>query len=319
VALARIRVPALLAVCALAGLIGGCGGSGSDGDEATQSGADVVLPPSPLARIAVQGPLGPLDPLYVNNHSERLVSRQIYDPPVARLDPPLGVTGRRRGPLRATGPKPGSPDWYFELRSGIRFQDGSPLNAQAIVLNAQRWLASGMAKRVVPELDAVDTPVPGSIRFQLSAPVPDLPARISDPRFGLIAPATLHRYGLNEIPGGEGGSGAFAPEVVSSGLITLGASSNWWGMTAELGPGVDRLEFRLVRSAAARAALLREDAVDIADDLASRTAKPIARQPLLAISRTDGRVLGASAAVRGLRSGPLEQPLSEIWFTQLRP
>ena len=185
---AAIRSALAVASALAIGLLGGCG---SESGDSTVAGTGEMPPPSPLARIALAGPFGTLDPLYVKTHSERMLSRQIYDPPVSRLDPPLGAAGRRRGPLLPLGTQPGSPDWYFDIRPGIRFQDGTPLNADAVVLNSLRWLASGMAKKVLPELDAVDTPLPGGVRFQLSAPVPDLPARISDPRFGLVAPATL--------------------------------------------------------------------------------------------------------------------------------
>jgi len=317
VAPAPIRSSALLTACVVAlGLLGGCG---SDTGESTGAGTGEMPPPSPLARIAVAGPFGTLDPLYVNSHSDRLLSRQIYDPPVSRLDPPLGGAGRRRGPLRPVGTQPGSPDWYFDLRPGIRFQDGTPLNADAVVLNSLRWLASGMAKEVLPELDAVDTPVPGGVRFQLSAPVPDLPARISDPRFGLVAPAALKRYKLTEIPDGEGGSGAFAPALITEDRVLLTAAPNWWGADAGLGPGVDQLEFRAAPSPIARLGLLHDGAVDVADDLGRRATSLIADQPLLVLGTQGERVLGASAAVRGLRTGTIEQPLSEIWLTDLRP
>lgn len=301
-----------LAVCLLAGC-------GSDTGDAAAPGSGETPPPSPLARIALEGPFGSLDPLYVKGRADRVLSRQVYDPPVSRLDAPLGVTGFRRGPLLPIGTDPGSPNWRFEVRPGLQFQDGSPLNVDAVVLNFGRWLASGAASKILPELDAVDIPVPGRIRFQLSAPVPDLPARLSDPRFGLVSPATLKRYRLDEIPRGEGGSGAFVPRSLSPDRALLDASPNWWGTEAGLGPGVERLEFHSASSRIRRLALLHDGAVDVADDLGPRAATLIAEQPLLAMSAEAEDFTGASAAVRGLRPGPLDQPLSELWLTELRP
>ena len=315
---ARIGPRALLAVCAIGlGLLAGCG---SESGERAEPGAGEMPPPSPLARVALEGPFGTLDPLYVKTHADRVLSRQIYDPPVDRYDPALGVTGRRRGPLVPLGTQPGSPDWYFLVRPGIEFQDGSPLDADAIVFNSLRWLASDAAKKVLPELNAVDTPFgPGRVRFQLSGPVPDLPERLADPRLGLISPPTLRRYRLREIPGGAGGSGAFAPEDIAPDHALLDAAPQWWGRDAALGPGVDQLEFLAARTPVRRLAMLDGGSVDVADDLGPRAANLIGQQPLLALSGEGDPVIGTTAALRGLRPTPLEQPLSEIWLTDLRP
>jgi ABC-type transport system substrate-binding protein len=201
----------------------------------------------------------------------------------------------------------------------MEFQDGSPLNGSVIRFNSLRWLADGLAQRVLPELDAVDVPLPDRIRFQLSAPVPDLPARLSDPRFGLISRPALERYGLDEIPGGEGGSGAFAPQVLAPDRALLGAAPQWWGRDVGLGPGVEQLEFRAARTPVRRLAMLSDGSVDIADDLGPHASNLIGEQPLLALNYAGGEVIGTTAALRGLRPEPLEQPLSEIWLTDLRP
>jgi peptide/nickel transport system substrate-binding protein len=317
VAPARIGPPALLTVCVLAvGLLTGCG---SDSGDSAAPGAGETPPPSPLVRVALEGPFTTLDPLYVRTHADRVLSRQIYDPPVAALDPPLGVTPRRRGPLIPLGNQPGSPDWYFKVRPSLEFQDGSPLNGSVIRFNSLRWLADGLAERVLPQLDAVDVPLPDRIRFQLSAPVPDLPARLSDPRFGLISRPALERYGLSEIPDGEGGSGAFAPEVLGPDRALLDAAPQWWGRDLGLGPGVEQLEFRAARTPVRRMAMLNDGTVDVADDLGPRAANLIGEQPLLSLTGEGDDVIGTTAALRGLRRQPLEQPLAEIWLTDLRP
>ena len=78
----------------------------------------------------------------VTNRGEvpaQLVARQIFEP----------LTGRLRGPYSAGKPtRPGlvtgwshSGDfrvWSARLRSGLRFQDGMPLDAAAVEANAER-------------------------------------------------------------------------------------------------------------------------------------------------------------------------------------
>jgi peptide/nickel transport system substrate-binding protein len=311
---ARVLAGAILLALAVSALAS----CGSEPEETPRPGRDELPGPSPLARVAVESRMQSLDPLYASGRSERLASRQIYDPLVSRLDPPLGASGRRRGPARPLGVDQNGRDWRLLLRPGARFHDGSELNADAVRANVERWFASGIAEELLPELDAVDTPAPGQIRFQLSRPVPDLPARLGDPRLGLISPATLLEYGAEEVPDGNGGSGAYAPRVRRASRVVLEESANWWGRAANLGPGISRIELMTVRSPLRRVSLLQDGVVEIAVSLGPRAGALIDRRPLLAVTEQGGRVTGASAALRGQRGGPGQQPFSELWLTTLR-
>ncbi len=311
----RAGLPVLLAVSGALALQAGCGADPTESSTAVRGEAPS---PTPLARVALPGEVRRLDPLYVRGHAERLVSRQIYDPLVSSLDPPLGASGPRRGPARPIGPERGGRLWRFELRPEARFQDGTDIDAEAVGANVERWLTSGIATRLLPELDAVDSPLPGEVRFQLSEPVLDLPRRLSDPRLGLVSPTALLDSGLGEVRAGAGGSGAYEPRLISPERTLLSASGDWWGRVAGLGPGIARIEFLGVPASGRRFALLRDGVVEIAYDLDEGAARLTDREPLLTATGADDDDVGASAAVRGLRPGPAEQPLAEVWLTLLR-
>lgn len=310
----RIRLPALLAVSILA-LLAGCG---ADTTESSVPDRGDAPSPTPISLVALRSEVHHLDPLFVENRSEALVSRQIYDPLVAHLAPPLGASGGRRGPARPIGPEQGGRLWRFQLRPDARFQDGTDIDAEAVGANVQRWLTSGIAAQLLPELNAVDSPLPGEVRFQLSSPVPDLPRRLSDPRLGLVSPTVLLDSGLGEVADGAGGSGAYEPRLITSDRVLLSASGDWWGRAAGLGPGIARFEFTVAPSPLQRLGLLRDGVVEIAEDLSTHAQSLLARDPLLTSVEQDGRVTGASAAVRGLHGGVPVQPLSETWLTTLR-
>lgn len=311
----RVRLPALLAASGMLALLAGCGAETS---ESSAPDRGETPSPTPLARIAVADEIRHLDPIYVENRAEQLVSRQIYDPLVSRLDPPLGAIGRRRGPARPIGPEADGRLWRFQLRPDAQFQDGTAIDAEAVGANVERWLTSGIAARLLPELDAIDSPLPGEVRFQLSAPVPELPRRLSDPRLGLVSPNVLLDSGPGEVEGGSGGSGAYEPRLTTADRALLSASGDWWGRAAGLGPGVARLELIAVPSSLRRLALLRDGVVEIGDDLDAGAAALVGRDPLLISTAQGDRETAASAAVRGLRRGSVVQPLSEVWLTLLR-
>lgn len=247
-----------------------------------------------------------------------MISRQIYEPLVSRISPPYGGAGSQRGPARPVRAENNGSLWRFELRPGVLFQDGSPLNAEAVIGNFQRWVLTGAAAEVLPELTAVDAPEPGQVRFQLSEPVPDLPGRLGDPRLGLVSLPALEAAGVDPLPVGPSGTGAYELREQGATRLLLVRSLDWWGADAGLGPGINQLEFLVVPGQRRRAEQLSAGAVRIADDLGAEATRLLALEPLLAAITTRGRRIGYSRAVRGLTGTTPEQPLSELWLTELR-
>lgn len=246
-----------------------------------------------------------------------MLSRQVYEPLVSRVDPPFGVAGTRRGPARPLGSEAGGRLWRFQLRSGVSFHDGSRLNADAVIANADRWSATGLAARLLPELEAVDSPRPGEVRFQLAEPVIDLPRLLGDPRLGLVSPAEIPA-GAARVPVGADGTGPYELRERSATRLLLARSPEWWGEDAGLGPGINQLDFVLAPDDAARAEQLLADAVQIADDLGPDAAAAVEGRPLVA-TLSDGTItIGYSAALRGLSTVSPDQSFSELWLTTLR-
>ena len=80
-----------------------------------------------------------LDPLLASSTDEQLVTRQIHEPLVASLRRPSATRAARAGSRISWRSTPDREIWSFQLRKGIRFQDGLPLNASAVLANAERW------------------------------------------------------------------------------------------------------------------------------------------------------------------------------------
>jgi peptide/nickel transport system substrate-binding protein len=295
-------------------LVAGCGG-GQTGT--TESGLSERPEPSGIARIAVGGPVGSLDPVKARSRSERLISRQIYEPLVARIRPPFGAAGVRRGPGRTLGSASGDREWRFELRSGVSFHDGTPLNGEAVIANWERWQEDGVAERLLPEVEAAFSPRPGEVRFRLGKPVPDFPDRLGGPRLGLVSPARLPSGG-----GAQGlvpaGTGPYELRDRSPTRVLLAAYPEWWGEGAGLGPGILQLDFVIAASAERRLAALLESDVVVADDLDPGAVRELEATPLVRALSDGPEVVGLSAMVRGLDSAASDQSLSQVWLTELR-
>jgi peptide/nickel transport system substrate-binding protein len=307
---------ALSLVLAAAAVLAGCGSASPEG---TLDAPSERPQASLSAAIAMADEVKSVDPLFARTRSEHLISRQIHEPLTAVLNPPFATTGRRRGPARPLGPSAGATLWEFELRPGVAFQDGSELNADAVLDNVERWQAAGAAAKLIPELVAADSPQPGRVRLQLDQPVEDLPERLDRGRLGLVSPLAIRARGTRPIRAGLTGTGAFELRERERGRLLLAQNADWWGREAGLGPGVERLEVLIEPADRERLAQLRAGAVQIGDELNAAAVRRLRNDPLLTSLEGGATAIGLERSVRGVETTRADQPLSGLWLTALRP
>jgi peptide/nickel transport system substrate-binding protein len=309
----------LLAV-ALALALAGCGGEGDEGTPALSAGQPLGEGGTLVWAVAdrVEG----IDPLTAGTRAEQLVSRQIHEPLIASLGGPFGDTRRVSGLARRARPSGDARLWTLSLRSGVRFQNGEPFNADAVVANAERWLASPEGPELLPGLVEVFAPRFDDVRFILAAPDPRFDARLAAPELGIVAPRALRaaggRVGALDRQMGTG-TGPFELRERSADRLLLARNTSWWGAgSADLGPALEQIEFRVEPSSAVRLALLDAGDVELADELVSSQADQALADPLLNAVRGAGELwLGMSRAVRGVDSAREIPSLSRAWLTNV--
>lgn len=309
----RLALAAVVILTALA-----AAGCGTDDDVGGTAPAPEIPPRSPLLRIAIADPVGSLDPLYAQTRGERLISRQIYEPPISRESGPYAESEGRIGPGRGLTSVAGDRQWRLRLRPGVFFHDGTPLDASAVTANVDRWIESGLAARLMPGLIAVEALRPGLVRFRFAEPLPELPALLADARLGLVPPAEIERRGAAPIRSGTPGTGPFELRERAFDRLLLARNSEWWGTRLAVGPGLERIEFVVADGELERFGLLAEGAVAVADELGPLSAADLRREPLLAVVRSGGTGIGLERSVRGIDSASPTQSLANTWLTELR-
>jgi peptide/nickel transport system substrate-binding protein len=165
----------------------------------------------------------------------------------------------------------------FKLRPGVKFSDGTEMDAAAVALNLDRamHLPESRRKSEVAALDSVDVIDPLTVRLNLKNPFAPLIAQLSD-RAGLVAsPKALQNpKGFDDAPAC---SGPFKmAERVIQDHITLVRDPNYWD-AARI--HIDKVEFRIIPDPAVRLANLRSGALDLAErilasDVAALKADP---------------------------------------------
>ncbi len=271
-------------------------------------------------RWALADPVREIDPLTATTESERLAARQINEPLVEKLSGPFGDSRRVDGLARSARSTRDDSVWAFDIRSGVRFQDGARLNASAVLSNAARWRSTPEGQRALGPVTAVDAPRPDLVRFFLPAPDPDFPQRLADPRLGLVSPRALDpRSGVGAVvtKAQATGTGAFELRERDSGDALLARNTRWWGTAADLGPALDRIELVYVALASERARELERGDVQVASALGDSDARAAKRNPLLSVFPGNAGALGVERSVRGVDSARSTPSLASVWLTDI--
>ncbi|CAG1015556.1 Heme-binding protein A [Anaerolineae bacterium] len=155
------------------------------------------------------------------------------------------------------------------LKSGVTFQDGTPLNAEAVQFTFQRFKETGMKSpiydgvRRIAEVQAVDAL---TVRFTFKEPTANFWSTITMPYAGIISPDSARKLAA----AGKGnliGTGPFVLADWKTGQsITLKRNADYkWGTSItqnRAAPYIDAMVFKVIPEAATQLAALETGDVD---------------------------------------------------------
>jgi peptide/nickel transport system substrate-binding protein len=315
-----MRRPAatLLVAIGLLGLVG-CGGS-----EDSSTRVSTGLPPAGgggTLAYALPGLPATLDPLTAQTRAEQTVTRQVFEPLIERLSGPYEQAPPQAGLALEARPSRDRTTWTVTLRPNVRFQDGTPFNAAAVLANSRRWQSGPAGQSLLPHLFAVDAPRPDEVRFLLDQPVPDLVSRLSSPRLGIVSPRALDPQsgqGASFLADAAGsGTGAFEAGPSGPGRQMLSRYAGWWGSPMGLGPSLDGVTFVVAPQPSQRLRLLQDGVVEVADPLGQPGLRAAGSDPLLDTVGGPLSGIGLEGSVRGIGSARAIPVLSSVWLTRL--
>lgn len=137
--------------------------------------------------------------------------------------------------------------WTFHIREGVRFHDGSALDAADVVYSIARVIDpdyGSPARAAVKMIETVEATGPHTVRMTLSSTFADFPLQLMDPRLRIIPEGsgdTVDRTGI--------GTGPFRVEKFDpDGITVLVANMDYW----EGPPRLARIEVIGVPDAQAR-------------------------------------------------------------------
>jgi peptide/nickel transport system substrate-binding protein len=125
-----------------------------------------------------------------------------------------------------TGPK----DLEFDMtiRTGVKFQDGTPLDATAVMESLQHFQKVGLLTDLAP-VTSITAPTPTTVVLKLNTPYSPLPAILADRAGMIVSPTAVTKYGANfGIHPVGAGPYQFASEVTNA-SVNLSRFAGYWG------------------------------------------------------------------------------------------
>jgi peptide/nickel transport system substrate-binding protein len=153
--------------------------------------------------------------------------------------------------------------WTFHLVEGVKFHDGTPLNAAAVKKNLDRILAPDStlpAKTLLAGVTEVNVIDDYTLELVTGSPFGPLPQNLSHYSLGIISPKALDTYDDQELAQHPVGSGPFKfVSYTPSESIILERNDDYWNGPAFL----DQIIFKPVTEPATREVLLETGEADI--------------------------------------------------------
>ncbi|MGZ5042354.1 MAG: ABC transporter substrate-binding protein [Usitatibacter sp.] len=246
--------------------------------------------PAKTLRWSSQGDASTVDPHAQNESVTNEIATLVYETLVG-YDRKVELT-----PLLATSWKNTSPTtWVFNLRRGVKFQDGSPFTADDVVFSFERAKLSGSTFKLYSNQAGTARRIDDyTVEFRTEAPNPILPITVTNvfimskrwcEKNGVTRPQDF--VNKEETYGSRNAMGTGSYRLVSyeAGIRTrLEKNPHWWGIGAGLFDGnVDVIEYRPIVNAATRMAALRSGEIDFVQDPSVQDVPALKRDPSLKV------------------------------------
>lgn len=182
----------------------------------------------------------------------------------------LDADGDARPALATAWSRTDDTGWTFEVRPGVRFHDGSTLDAAAVVTALTAATQASPKPRILDGVELTASAIDAdTVTVRTASADPLLPQRLSSPQLAVLATAAYAGGPVNPVGTGTGPFELVSVDGTSG--ATLDRFDGYWG-TPAAATGID---VQFVPDGTARAAALRTGTADIVE------AVPVAQAPLI--------------------------------------
>jgi peptide/nickel transport system substrate-binding protein len=231
----------------------------AEAQEMRQGGTLVYAKPKDAVKI---------DPQNITDGESFDVTRHIFENLVQFVEEKTEV---RPGLAESWSTSNDGKTWTFKLRRNVKFHDGTPFNAQAVVFNFERMMDEKNPYHKGPfeyyksffngypgDLESIKATDEHTVVFTLKKPIAPFLSNLATSSFGMMSPDSVKKFG-DDIFKNPVGTGAFRfVEWVPNERIVLEKNKDYWQKGV---PVLDRIVFRTIPENAARLLELEKGSV----------------------------------------------------------
>ena len=280
----RRRGPFLVITLVIAVVIAACGPTGTapappSQSEAPQKGGALV--------IGMGSEPASFDPPNYKLTTDLIVTRLVFDGLVSfdnslKLVPALATKWSQSAPTT----------WRFELRSGVKFSDGTPFAARDVKASLERGAKKPRGDAFIGFIKGVDVINESTVDVQLKAPFGPFLQHMATPVAAITSADHLAKSSDDVLALNPIGTGPFKlSEYVPKQRSVLVRNDAYWGQAVYL----DKVTFQLIPDEAARYAALKSGQLDVVESPPPHEA--------VAIAKSTDLQLVKSPATRDVRLG----------------
>jgi len=238
--------------------------------------------------IAIGSEPSTLDPQLRDDGGERQVNDNIYETLMARTPEGELVPG-----LAAAAPeKVDETTWQFKLRDGVKFHNGEPFNADAVVASVERIIDPANKSEQLAYLGTITGAKKvddSTVQITTSGPDPILPSRMY---WMKVIPPEYAKEG--DLSGKPVGTGPYKFVDWQHGSeIRIAANEDYWGGA----PEIDEVTYRFVTEAGTRLSGLMSGEFDVITNLLPEYTSTVPKFAAVEGLETSVFILGADNPV----------------------
>jgi len=203
-----------------------------------------------------------MDPHLSGSKVDRQIYHNIYEP-LLTLDVKLGI----KPGLAESWQQPEPKTLILKLRQGVKFQDGTDFNAEAVRFNFNRMKTEpkSVRKGEVASIESVDVIDGYTVRINLRRPDAALLATLTDRAGMMVSPKVAQERGSELERNAKGaGTGPFEfVEWVKDDHLLVKRNDNYWNKQG--GPYLDRIRYRPIPDDTVKLQSLQAGEIDVID------------------------------------------------------
>lgn len=247
-----------LALSLLMGAMVGCGGKDA-GTEASQSASTSASTGSTTLRIVFPSTLTTLD---VSDGDAATMLKEVAGvvETLVNVDSKFNLTPS----LASSWERTGDLTWVIKLREGVKFQDGSDFNADAVKWCFERAAKENSSFTSYTSIASVDVIDKNTVRLNTSVPTGEIPEALTNVAAAIIAPSSVDASGKFVKPIGTGYF-KYKSFDVSTGEFTCDVFDGYWG--GKQSSKITERDIRSISDSSTRSLAVQNGETDIVTDV----------------------------------------------------